>query len=73
LDDTESDGFAFDVNILAISKHLKNIFASGELNEQVAVSKMETVQRKNKVHIIHVNRIFQLSAFPGQLNKTKKK
>ena len=31
----------FDVNIPAISKHLKNIFASGELNEQVAVSKME--------------------------------
>lgn len=31
----------FDVNIPAISKHLKNIFESGELNEQVVVSKME--------------------------------
>lgn len=31
----------FDVNVPAISKHLKNIFDSGELNEQVVVSKME--------------------------------
>ena len=31
----------FDVNVPAISKHLKNIFESGELDEQVAVSKME--------------------------------
>ncbi|MBR1373091.1 virulence RhuM family protein [bacterium] len=31
----------FDVNIPAISKHLKNIFESGELDEKVAVSKME--------------------------------
>ena len=31
----------FDVNIPAISKHMKNIFASGELDEKVAVSKME--------------------------------
>lgn len=31
----------FDVNIPAISKHLKNVFASGELDEKVAVSKME--------------------------------
>ena len=31
----------FDVNVPAISKHLKNIFESRELNEQVVVSKME--------------------------------
>ena len=31
----------FDVNVPAISKHLKNIFVSGELNEQMVVSKME--------------------------------
>ena len=29
------------VNVPAISKHLKNIFAEGELSEQVVVSKME--------------------------------
>ena len=32
----------FDVQKAAISKHLKNIFADGELNEEVVVSKMET-------------------------------
>ena len=31
----------FDVNVPAISKHLKNIFESGELDENVVVSKME--------------------------------
>ena len=31
----------FDVQTPAISKHLKNIFAEGELNEEVVVSKME--------------------------------
>ena len=33
----------FDVNVPAISKHLKNIFVSGELNENATVSKMEIV------------------------------
>ena len=32
----------FDVQKAAISKHLKNIFESGELDEKVVVSKMET-------------------------------
>ncbi len=32
----------FEVQKAAISKHLKNIFASGELNEASVVSKMET-------------------------------
>ena len=31
----------FDVKVPAISKHLKNIFAEGELTEEVVVSKME--------------------------------
>ncbi len=34
----------FDVQKAAISKHLKNIFASGELQKPTTVSKMETVQ-----------------------------
>lgn len=33
----------FGVNVPAISKHLRNIFDSEELNENVVVSKMETV------------------------------
>lgn len=32
----------FGVQIPAISKHLKNIFEEGELDEQVVISKMET-------------------------------
>ena len=38
----------FDVNIPAISKHLKNIFDEKELNQEVVVSKTEiTTQIKN--------------------------
>lgn len=33
----------FDVGVPAISKHLKNIFESGELNKDTTVSKMETI------------------------------
>ena len=32
----------FDVRVPAISKHLKNIFESGELSENSVISKMET-------------------------------
>lgn len=34
----------FDVKKAAISKHIKNIFDSGELEKKSTVSKMETVQ-----------------------------
>lgn len=33
----------FGVKVPAISKHLKNIFQDGELEEQVVVSKMEII------------------------------
>ena len=33
----------FDVQVPAISKHIKNIFEEGELDEKVVISKMETV------------------------------
>ncbi|MBR5254374.1 MAG: hypothetical protein IKV46_04965 [Bacteroidales bacterium] len=33
----------FDVGVPAISKHLKNIFESGELNKDTTISKMEIV------------------------------
>ena len=35
----------FGVGVPAISKHLKNIFEEGELNEKVVVSKMEITTR----------------------------
>ena len=40
---TQKDmGHLFDVNVPAISKHLKNIFDSGELDALAVISKMET-------------------------------
>lgn len=36
----------FDVGVPAISKHLANIYAEGELNENSTVSKMEIVQQE---------------------------
>ena len=33
----------FGVNVPAISKHLQNIYDSGELNKDATISKMETV------------------------------
>ena len=38
----------FDVQKAAISKHLKNIFAEGELQENSVVSKMETTAADGK-------------------------
>ena len=38
----------FEVQKAAISKHLKNIFESGELNEDSVVSKMETTAADGK-------------------------
>ena len=41
----------FDVQKAAVSKHLRNIFASGELERDSTVSKMETVQQEGKRRI----------------------
>ena len=38
----------FDVGVPAISKHLKNIFESGELDEHSVISKMETIALSGK-------------------------
>ena len=40
--------YLFDVQKAAISKHIKNIFESGELDPSATVSKMETVQLEGK-------------------------
>lgn len=39
----------FDVNVPAVSKHLKNIFESGELNETVVVSILETTTQHGAI------------------------
>lgn len=39
----------FGTKVPAISKHLKNIFASGELQEDMVISKMETTTRHGAI------------------------
>ena len=40
----------FDVNVPAVSKHLKNIFESGELKDEAVVSKMEKTASDGKLY-----------------------
>ena len=39
----------FDVGVPAVSKHLKNIFAEGELQQELVISKMETTTQHGAV------------------------
>jgi len=50
----------FDVQKAAISKHIKNIFMSGELEPSSTVSKMETVQIEGKRKIKRIINYFNL-------------
>ncbi|MCL2687905.1 MAG: virulence RhuM family protein [Methanobrevibacter sp.] len=52
----------FNVNVPAISKHLKNIFEEGELNENSTVSKMEIVQKEGKREVKRQNTFYNLDA-----------
>ena len=52
----------FDVNIPAISKHLKNIYESGELSETATVSKMEIVQQEGARSITRSMDFYNLDA-----------
>lgn len=44
-----------DVNVLAISKYLANIFSEGELDKQSTISNLEIVQAEGK-HSVNVLR-----------------
>lgn len=52
----------FDVQKAAISKHLKNIFASGELEREATVSKMETVAQEGVRRVTRQIEYFSLDA-----------
>ena len=52
----------FDVNIPAISKHLRNIYESGELTESATVSKMEIVQQEGTRNITRSMDFYNLDA-----------
>lgn len=52
----------FQVNVPAITKHLKNIYATGELNEKATVSKMEIVQKEGKRDVVRLVDFYRLEA-----------
>lgn len=52
----------FDVQKAAISKHLKNIYASGELERTATVSRMETVQKEGARRVARAIEHFNLDA-----------
>ncbi len=52
----------FDVQKAAISKHLKNIYASGELDRPATASKMETVQQEGQRSVVRQIEHFNLDA-----------
>ena len=52
----------FGVQKAAISKHLKNIYASGELQSAATVSKMETVQVEGRRRVVRNVDVYNLDA-----------
>ena len=50
----------FGVQKAAISKHLKNIYGTGELVREATVSKMETVQTEGRRTVVRVREFFNL-------------
>lgn len=50
----------FGVEVPAISKHLKNIFETGELEERVTVSKMEIVQTEGNRNVKRLKEVYNL-------------
>lgn len=52
----------FGVNLPAISKHLKNIYSSGELNQEATISKMEIVQKEGERQVSREIEVYNLDA-----------
>ena len=50
----------FDVKVPAISKHIKNIYNSGELFREATISKMETVQKEGNREVKREQEFFNL-------------
>ena len=61
----------FDVNIPAISKHLKNIFESGELDLLAVISKMETTAEDGKIYQTNFYNIDAIIAVGYRVNSKK--
>lgn len=52
----------FDVGVPAISKHLANVFETGELKEEATISKMETVQQEGNREVKRMVVMYKLDA-----------
>ena len=52
----------FDVGVPAISKHLANVFETGELKEEATISKMETVQQEGNREVKRTVVMYSLDA-----------
>ena len=52
----------FDVNVPAVSKHLRNIYEDGELTREATVSKMETVQDESGRQVSRARDFYNLDA-----------
>lgn len=52
----------FDVRVPAISKHLANVFETGELKEETTISKMETVQLEGSREVKRLVVMYKLDA-----------
>ena len=52
----------FDVGVPAISKHLANVFETGELKEEATISKMETVQLEGNREVRRTVVMYKLDA-----------
>ncbi len=52
----------FDVGVPAISKHLANVFETGELKEEATISKMETVQQEGNREVKRSVVMYKLDA-----------
>lgn len=61
----------FDVNVPAISKHLKNIFESGELTLSAVISKMETTAEDGKIYQTNFYNLDAIIAVGYRVNSKK--
>ena len=52
----------FEVGVPAISKHLANVFETGELKEEATISKMETVQQEGNREVKRMVVMYKLDA-----------
>lgn len=58
----------FDVNPQAITKHLKNIYAEGELKKEATCSKIEQVQKEGDRMVSSMVDMYNLDAITRRLH-----